>query len=229
MPKKIYIADDEKNIRDLIFYFLTNEGYLVRTFQSGDDLAACFDTDPCDLVILDVMMPGTDGFALSSKLRSQSNIPIIIVSARDSEMDKITGITMGSDDYLTKPFSPLELVARVKAIFRRLELDAGISNRGTQRFANLAIQTQSRDFRIGEKNIELSPTEFLLIEYLIANHSRAVSREELLKNVWKFDFDADTRATDDVIKRLRKKLTQAGSTAKIESVWGYGFRLEETV
>jgi len=227
MPKKIYIADDEKNIRDLISFFLTNEGYLVRTFQTGDELSQCFEGDPSDLVILDVMMPGTDGFVLSSQLRKRSNVPIIIVSARDSEMDKITGISLGSDDYLTKPFSPMELVARVKAIFRRLQLDTGISDHEKASFANLEIQMSSRDFKVDGKRVELSPTEFMLIDYFIANPLRAISREELLKSVWKFDFDADTRATDDVIKRLRKKLIQAGSTARIESIWGFGFKLEE--
>ena len=229
MPKMIYIADDEKNIRDLISLFLTNEGYIVRTFQTGDELLACFNRDPCDLIILDVMMPGTDGFELSSIMRKQSNVPIIIVSARDSEMDKITGISLGSDDYLTKPFSPLELVARVRAIFRRLQLDGGNHDHAQLRFANIELEVTSRDFIVDGKKVDLSPTEFTLMEYLINHHSKAISREELLKNVWKFDFEADTRATDDVIKRLRKKLIQAGSTAKIESVWGFGFKLEELV
>jgi len=228
LQKKIYIADDEKNIRDLIYYFLTNEGFVVKTFATGDELMESFLEDPCDLVILDVMMPGTDGFILSSKIRQLSNVPIIIVSARDSEMDKITGISLGSDDYLTKPFSPMELVARVKAIFRRLQLDTGESEREISSFANIQVDPLSRDFKVDGKKIELSPTEFTLMTYFINNHSRAISREELLKNVWKFDFEADTRATDDVIKRLRKKLTQAESTARIESVWGFGFKLEET-
>lgn len=227
MTKKIYVADDEKNIRDLIYYFLTNEGFIVKTFQTGDELMACFSDSPCDLVILDVMMPGTNGFVLSSKIREKSNVPIIIVSARDSEIDKITGISLGSDDYLTKPFSPMELVARVKAIFRRLQLDTGEVEKELCRFANIEAQMSSRDFKIDGKKVELSPTEFTLITYLINNHSKAISREELLKNVWKFDFDVDTRATDDVIKRLRKKLSAAGSRAKIESIWGYGFKLEE--
>jgi DNA-binding response OmpR family regulator len=187
---------------------------------------------PCDLVILDVMMPGTDGFILSSQIRQRSNVPIIIVSARDSEMDKITGISLGSDDYMTKPFSPMELVARVKAIFRRLHLDNGEGENENERnataFGNIEAEQMSRDFKIDGKKVDLTPTEFTLITYFINNHSRAISREELLKNVWKFDFDADTRATDDVIKRLRKKLAQAGSTVRIESVWGFGFKLEAT-
>jgi len=129
---------------------------------------------------------------------------------------------------MTKPFSPMELVARVKAIFRRLQLDTGEGEREVSSFANIQADPLSRDFKVDGKKIELSPTEFTLMTYFINNHSRAISREELLKNVWKFDFEADTRATDDVIKRLRKKLTQAGSTARIESVWGFGFKLEET-
>ncbi len=229
MGKKIYIADDEKNIRDLIFYFLTNEGYEVKTFPTGDELVDCFHKDPCDLIILDVTMPGTDGFILSSMLRQESKVPIIIVSARDSEMDKITGISLGSDDYLTKPFSPMELVARVKALFRRLTMDFGETTDQTYAFANIEMEMKSRDFKVDGKKVDLSPTEFTLMIYFISNYSRAISREELLKNVWKFDYDADTRAADDVIKRLRKKLLLAGSTAKIESVWGFGFKLEEIV
>lgn len=232
MTKTIFIADDEKNIRDLIYYFLSNEGFQVQTFETGDDLYLAFMAAPCDLVILDVMMPGTDGFILSSQIRKRSNVPIIIVSARDSEMDKITGISLGSDDYMTKPFSPMELVARVKAIFRRLHLDNGEgeneNERNTVAFGNIETEQMSRDFKIDGKKVDLTPTEFTLITYFINNHSRAISREELLKNVWKFDFDADTRATDDVIKRLRKKLAQAGSTVRIESVWGFGFKLEAT-
>ncbi len=175
------------------------------------------------------MMEGTDGFIISSKLRSISNVPIIIVSARDSEMDRITGISLGSDDYLTKPFSPMELVARVKALSRRIDLDTGAEKRKAEKyeFSDIVIELDARDVYIKGQKVDLTPTEFALIIYLIENRTRAVSREELLKNVWKFDFEVDTRATDDVIKRLRKKLAQAGSAARIESVWGFGFRLEE--
>jgi DNA-binding response OmpR family regulator len=228
--KKIYIADDEKNIRDLMFHFLTNEGFVVKSFSTGDELYLAFIKDNADLVILDVMMPGTDGLTISTKIRDISNVPIVIVSARDSEIDRITGISLGSDDYLTKPFSPMELVARVKAIFRRIERDIKPKDEAkVYEFANLRAELLSRDVWVGNSKIDLTPTEFSLVIYMIENQSKAVSREELLKNVWKFDFEADTRATDDVVKRLRKKLVNAGSTAKIEAVWGYGFKLEEIV
>lgn len=225
--KKIYVADDEKNIRDIIFYFLSNEGYAVETFPTGDELLRAFRENPCDLIILDVMMPGTDGFILSSKLRAESKVPIIIVSARDSEIDKITGISLGSDDYMTKPFSPMELVARVKSIFRRLQLDSGEMDEEIYTYANIFMEVKSREAKIDGVKIDLSPTEFSLLIYMIANKDRAISREELLKKVWKFEFETDTRATDDVIKRLRKKLSSAGSKAIIEAVWGFGFKLEE--
>jgi DNA-binding response OmpR family regulator len=228
MIKKIYIADDEKNIRDLMFHFLTNEGFAVKSFSTGDELYAAFMKDNADLVILDVMMPGTDGLTISTRIRDISNVPIVIVSARDSEIDRITGISLGSDDYLTKPFSPMELVARVKAIFRRIDRDIKPKDEAkVYEFANIRAELLSRDVWVGNSKIDLTPTEFSLVIYMIENRSKAVSREELLKNVWKFDFEADTRATDDVVKRLRKKLVNAGSTAKIEAVWGYGFKLEE--
>lgn len=225
MPELIYIADDEPNIRELISSFLKKEGYEVRCFPRGDDLLKAFTEKPSGMVILDIMMPGTDGLSLCTMLRQKSNVPIIIVSARDSEIDRITGITLGSDDYLTKPFSPVELVARVKALFRRLNLDRSGSIAGTINYGNLNINLSTREASCGGQLLDLTPTELALMTYMFENSTKAISREELLKNVWKFDFDVDTRATDDVIKRLRKKLAAAGASIRIESVWGYGFRL----
>ncbi len=225
MKKTIYIADDEENIRDLIYLFLTNEGFDVTAFSNGDDLLKTFSQKPADMVILDVMMPGIDGFSLCTQIRKRSNTLIIIVSARDNEIDRITGITLGSDDYMTKPFSPMELVARAKALFRRMELDTGGVSASLLATGNLKINTATREAEIDGHSFDMTPTELALMVYLLQNSTRAVSREELLKNVWKFDFDVDTRATDDVVKRLRKKLSSAGSTVKIDSVWGYGFKL----
>lgn len=224
MKKKIYVADDEQNIRELIKSFLEIEGFDVRTFGNGDDLFNQFLKEPADLVILDIMMPGTDGLMLCSQIRQKSNIPIFIVSARGSELDRITGITLGSDDYLTKPFSPIELMARVKAIFRRMELDRNPVQE-TIAYGDILININIRQAECKESPIDLTPTELSLMIYLIENKDKAVSREMLLKNVWKFDFEVDTRATDDVIKRLRKKLTASGSSVRIDSVWGYGFKL----
>ena len=225
MGKTIYIADDEQNIRNLIYSFLISEGFDVTAFSNGDELLATFMDKPSDMVILDVMMPGTDGFSLCTQIRQRSNVLIIIVSARDSEIDRITGITLGSDDYLTKPFSPMELVARVKSLFRRLNLDKAENSSDIIQFGNIEININTRSVTVDEQPFDLTPTEFSLMIYLMKNNTKAISREELLKNVWKFDFDVDTRATDDVIKRLRKKLIAIGATVRIESVWGFGFKI----
>jgi DNA-binding response OmpR family regulator len=223
MAKLIYVADDEKNIRDLISGFLKSDGFEVKTFETGDSLLSDFMQCPSDMVILDIMMEGTDGLTICSLIRQKHNVPIIIVSARDSELDRITGITLGSDDYLVKPFSPIELVARVKAIFRRMMLDRASSTESILKFGDITLNIATREsFQKGEK-LDLTPTEFALLTYLFEHSDRAISREELLKNVWKFDFEVDSRATDDVLKRLRKKLTK--SNVKIESVWGFGFKL----
>ena len=221
--QKIYIADDEKNIRELIYGFLANDGFAVKAFENGDDLLAEFLKDPSDMVIIDIMMDGTDGLTICSQIRSRHNVPIIIVSARDSELDRITGITLGADDYLVKPFSPIELIARVKAIFRRIELDQSIQVKSILQYGDITLNLSTRECRLKDRKLDLTPTEFALMAYLFENSSRAISRNELLKNVWRFDFEVDSRATDDVLKRLRKKI--ADSSVKIESVWGFGFKL----
>ena len=221
--KTIYIADDEKNIRELISGFLKNDGYRVCSFENGDQLLEAFKEEPADMVILDIMMPGTDGLAVCSKIRENYRVPIIIVSARDSELDRITGITLGSDDYLVKPFSPMELVARVRALFRRIELDQDKTCDDLLVYGDISINLLTKECRQDDRRLELTPTEFAMLAYLFENSGRAVSREELLKNVWKYDFEVDSRVTDDVLKRLRKKLS--GSNVKIEAVWGFGFKL----
>jgi DNA-binding response OmpR family regulator len=224
MKKTIYIADDEPNIRGLIKTFLQSEGFAVQDFADGDALWSAFQAQPADMVILDVMMAGTDGLTLCARIREVSPVPIIIVSARDGELDRITGITLGSDDYLTKPFSPMELVARVKALFRRAGMALPSGGGAALSLGPLALNTGTREATLDGAPLDLTPTEFALTAYLLSHKDRAVSREELLKNVWQFDFDADTRAADDVVKRLRRKLQ--GSAVRIVSVWGFGFRLE---
>ena len=225
----IYLADDEKNIRELMNAFLTQEGFSVRTFADGDSLlAACAQKMP-DLVILDIMMPGTDGLSVCSQLRQKdADLPIIIVSAKDSPYDRVTGLTLGGDDYLVKPFLPLELVARIRALLRRSNrhsLSADAAAPSELSFGSLVLSPALRSATLHGEPLPLTPTEFDFLAYLTEQQDRAVSREELLRALWQFDWQADTRATDDLLKRLRRKLREHQSDVRIETVWGYGFKL----
>lgn len=228
MAQKIYIADDEKSIRDLVKAFLTREGYEVSTYSDGETLLEECNKCMPDLVILDIIMPGIDGFSVCSALRKiNTNLPIIIVSAKDSPYDRVTGITLGSDDYMVKPFLPLELVVRVKALLRRTCNNTNDSSNMPEKvkFGDIELEQSYRIAKVREQTLSLTPTEFDFMIYLINNAKRAVSREELLKALWQVDWNTDTRATDDLVKRLRRKLREYNSIVSIETVWGYGFRL----
>lgn len=228
MSKLIYIADDENNIRKLVKTFLENDGHIVKDFENGDLLLKEFNEKECDLVILDIMMPGSDGFEICTSIREKSTVPIIMLTARDSDIDYITGITLGSDDYFTKPFSPMALVMRVKAIFRRIDFEKIQNNKSKQKvleFGDITINTDTKTVNNLNKIIDLTPNEYNLLTYLFENKERAVSREELLNKVWGYDSEIETRAADDTVKRLRKKISD--TNILIETVWGFGFRLKE--
>ena len=222
MSELIYIADDEKNIRELVICFLENQGYEVETFSHGDDLFKRYKEKNADMIILDVIMPGTDGVEICRQIRQIANVPIIILSATDSEEDRIKGISVGGDDYLTKPFSPIELVARVQALFRRISMDK-VEKVEKVTFGNIKIDVTKKQAYVDDEEIALTPLEFDFLKYLIQKNNQAISREELLKEVWKIAYDIDTRATDDTVKRLRRKI--ADSNVEIKTVWGYGFKM----
>lgn len=226
--KSIYIADDEQNIREAIKTFLESEGYMVSAFENGDLLLAAFEGSPCDLVILDVMMPGSNGFTICTEIRKASTVPIIMLTARDSDLDYATGLSLGSDDYFTKPFSAMSLVMRVKAIFRRIEFEkqsAGRADDGRElAFGDIKIDTKGKTVMADGQPVLLTPNEYDLLKYLIEKNDQAVSRDELLESIWGFNTEIETRATDDTVRRLRKKLEH--SSVVIEAVWGFGFRIK---
>lgn len=227
MNELIYIAEDDQNIRKLEKAFLEKSGFRVVTFENGDELYKEFQTNPADLLVLDIMMPGTDGLTLCSKIRQDSNVPIVIVSAKGSDIERVAGITMGCDDYLSKPFSPIELVARVQAIFRRMEMNTPKQQDSeVLKCGDLEINIARLQVTKGNEIIDLTTNEFNLLTYLAQNSTRAVSRDELLQKVWNFGHEEiDTRATDDTMKRLRKKLNDCNSSVVIETVRGFGFRI----
>jgi two-component system, OmpR family, response regulator len=224
--KTIYIADDERNIRELIKTFLEREGFEVTAFADGLSLLKAFESQTANMLILDVMMTGMDGYTLCAAIRAKSNVPIMIVSAKDGETDRIAGLMLGSDDYIVKPFSPVELVLRVKAIFRRMEQDAG-KPAGLLGYGDLVLQPESKRAECKGADLSLTVMETEFLAYMVKNCDRAVSRDELLNRVWGFESEADTRATDDMVKRVRKKLSAAKSNVSIETVWGFGFKLAQ--
>ncbi|MBO4914465.1 MAG: response regulator transcription factor [Oscillospiraceae bacterium] len=229
--KRIYIADDDENIRQVIKTFLSSGGYEVEDFQTGDLLLERFREAACDLVILDVMMPGSDGFTICTELRKMSTVPIIMLTARDSENDYAIGLGLGSDDYITKPFSAMSLLMRVRAIFRRIDFEsrkqrpAQTDEPEVVTVGRITLDESGRHVLHEGTPLPLTPTEYELMRYLMLHVGQAVSREELLNEVWGFETAVETRATDDTVRRLRRKLEGCG--AAIESVWGFGFRLEE--
>ena len=226
--KCIYIADDDDNIRQVVKTFLESDGYLVEDFPTGDLLMERFEQDPCDLVILDVMMPGSDGFTICTRLRKESTVPIIMLTARDAENDYAMGLGLGSDDYITKPFSAIALLMRVRAIFRRIDFESqkhAPAAPSAVKAGKLVLDEDRRCIQNGGQPIALTPTEYEVLRYLMLHKDQAVSREDLLNKVWGFEAAVETRATDDTVRRLRQKLDGCG--VHIAAVWGFGFRLEE--
>ena len=227
--KRIYVADDDDNIRQIVKTFLSSDGYEVEEFPTGDLLLERFEKCPCDLAILDVMMPGSDGFQICTALRERSTVPIIMLTARDAENDYAMGLGLGSDDYITKPFSAMALMLRVRALFRRVEFESrkyAPEEAQEQKIGNLTLDEDRRCVLCAGQPLALTPTEYEVLKYLMQHADQAVSREELLNTVWGYETAVETRATDDTVRRLRQKLDNGG--VNIAAVWGYGFRLEET-
>lgn len=226
--KRIYAADDEENIRRLIATYLTQAGYEVTTFPDGDSLLRQFMKDPCDLVVLDIMMPGRDGLQICSLIREQSKVPIVILTAKESDMDYMTGLSLGGDDYIIKPFRPSLFVMRVGALLRRVDMEHQEEQKVEPELLTCGDITYSeadQTVRTGGKNAGLTVTERALLRYLMENSGRAVSREEILGEVWGIHGEVETRVADETIRRVRKKLRNAGSRANITAIWGFGYRL----
>ena len=227
MGHSIYLADDEKSIRELLHSFLASDGYTVRSFESGDALLEAFRQEPAELVILDIMMPGTDGLTVCRELRSVSDIPIILLTAKDSELDYVMGISQGSDDYLTKPFRPTILLMKVKALLRRVEMDRGKTAAEDElHYGDIRYSATENAIFYGTAPVSLTQTELRLLSYMMKQPEKAYSREELLSAVWGFDSEVETRVTDETLRRIRKKLLQAGSIVSVSTIWGFGYKLK---
>lgn len=231
MSHSIYIADDERNIRDLIKSFLESDGYEVSAFETGDELKAAFDEKPADLVILDIMMPGTDGLTVCKQLREESGVPIIILTAKDSEYDYVHGITIGSDDYLTKPFRPTALLMRVRSLLRRMDMNekSDHSSKASEEdtgIGDLTFSSSRNEILCSGKPIKLTRTELKMLSYMMKNPDKAYSRDKLLEAIWGFDTKVETRVTDETLRRIRKQLSACESNVSVKTMWGFGYRIE---
>lgn len=224
--KHIFVVDDERNIRDLIRKYLEKECYSVTVFEHAQNVVSEINRLKPDLLVLDIMMPGIDGLEICREVRKTSEIPIIFVSARDEELDRIIGLELGADDYLSKPFSPRELVVRIKNIFRRLDKSTHV-NAEELNIKDIKVVCYRRYIEKDNKEIDFTTKEYDLLEFLIRNKNMPFTREQLLEKVWGYDYIGDIRVIDDLIKRLRKKLADAGSCLEIKTVWGYGYRIDE--
>lgn len=225
----IAVVDDDSNIRNIVEAYLRKEGYRTVGLSSAEAAWELWNSDSPDMWILDIMLPGMNGYDFCRQIRKEAEVPIIMISARDEEVDKILGLELGSDDYLTKPFSPRELVARVKRLFHRfarlnetgLKSETDIVKKQQLEIGDLRLSLDERRVFWCGCETEMTMKEFTLLQTMAEQPNRAFSRDELLTLVWGDDYFGSDRAIDDLVKRLRRKL----SDLPIETVWGYGYRL----
>lgn len=223
--KKVLVVDDEESVRELLDLYLKKEGFEVIPARDGKEALRLNGEHHPDLIVLDLMLPGLDGWEVCRQIRSASKVPIIMLTARAEEVDRIVGLELGADDYVVKPFSPRELVARVKAILRRGTSAAEESE--VLSFPGLRIDRIQHRVEVGGEEVHLTPTEFRLLWCLASRPARVFSRAELLDRIWGYDSESDARTVDVHIKRLRQKTKVAESkTFTINTVWGLGYKFE---
>ena len=222
---KVLIADDDSNISELIKVYFEKDGFETVTARNGKEAVELFKSEAPSIVILDVMMPEMDGWQVCREIRRVSNIPIIMLTAKGETFDKVLGLELGADDYMVKPFDPKELIARVKAVLRRSETKETSTEKELV-FPNLTINLTNYELKINGNITEVPPKELELLYFLASNPNRVFTREQLLEQVWGFDYFGDSRTVDVHIKRLREKLEGAESNWQLKTVWGVGYKFE---
>lgn len=220
---KILIVDDDENITELIALYLEKEGYTTRSVNNGTDAIHVFNSFLPNLVILDLMLPGRDGFDVCKDIRQVSNIPIIMLTAKGETFDKILGLELGADDYMVKPFDTKELTARVKAVLRRYTPKRDTSKQIV--LPGLAINLSNYTVVYDETKIEMPPKELELLYFLASNPNQVFTREQLLDRIWGYEYIGDTRTVDVHIKRIREKINETDAWG-IKTVWGIGYKFE---
>ena len=223
MPKKILIVEDEANIRELLRLYLEREGYTVLEAENGVEGIKKWKSDKPDMLLLDVMMPVMDGWAVCKEIRAESDVPIIMLTAKGETADRVSGLEMGADDYIVKPLEMPEVIARVRAVFRRMAPDDAPEKLS---FDNLVIDKQAYDLVTKGKRVDAPPKEIELLYFLASSPNRVFTRAQLLDDVWGFDYFGDTRTVDVHVKRLREKLEGVSDKWELKTVWGVGYKFE---
>lgn len=222
---KVLIVDDDEHIVELIKIYMDKEGFETVTANNGKKAVELFKSEAPAIVILDVMMPEMDGWQVCREIRRVSNIPIIMLTAKGETFDKVLGLELGADDYMVKPFEPKELIARVKAVLRRSDTKESSAEKEIV-FPNLTINLSNYELKINGNIVEVPPKELELLYFLASNPNRVFTREQLLEEVWGFDYFGDSRTVDVHIKRLREKLEGVEANWQLKTVWGVGYKFE---
>ena len=231
MNDKILVVDDEQEIADLVAIYLENEGFTVYKFYNPTEALNCIQTETLDLAVIDVMMPEIDGFTLCRKIREMHQYPIIMLTAKGEEIDKINGLTLGADDYITKPFLPLELVARVKAQLRRYKRyntsQEPAADEDILIHSGLVLNIKTHECTLNEKPLSLTPTEFSILQILCQQKGQVISSEELFHQIWKDEYYTKNNTITVHIRHLREKMGDSFENPKyIKTVWGVGYKIE---
>ncbi|TML09945.1 MAG: response regulator transcription factor [Actinobacteria bacterium] len=218
----VLVVEDEVSIASFISLYLKNAGYRVKAVGSGGDALAQVEVEQPALIILDLMLPDMDGMDVCRRIRQRRDIPILMLTARDEDVDKIIGLEVGADDYMTKPFNPRELVARVKSILRRSTPARARSESAQIRHGDLHVDSGRREVHVGDEEIQLAPKEFDLLWELLDHRGLVLTRDQLLERVWGYTFAGDTRTVDVHVRQLRRKL---GDASPVVTVWGVGYKV----
>ena len=224
--QRILIVDDDPNIAELISLYLTKECFETETVGDGQEALEVFRSFRPDLLLLDIMLPGIDGYQVCRIIRQESNVPIMMMSAKGEVFDKVLGLELGADDFVVKPFDLKELSARIKAVLRRYSARDNQDDNEVIKFDNIEISQEKYELKLCGKSVDIPPKELQLLYFLASNYNRVFSRDQLLDKVWGFDYLGDSRTVDVHVKRLREKLDGVSDKWSLKTVWGVGYKFE---
>lgn len=223
---KVLVVDDDKNICELLRLYLEKDGYSVILSHDGEEAVVKFNALKPDIVLLDIMLPGLDGWQVCREIRKKSNVPIIMITAKGETFDKVLGLELGADDYVVKPFDTKEIIARIKAVYRRVGQTTSETEVKEVRYDKLSVNMTRYELRVDGKVLDTPPKELELLFHLASNPNRVYTRDQLLDEVWGFEYYGDSRTIDVHVKRLREKLEGISEKWALKTVWGVGYKFE---